>query len=169
MNDYLKLRFLASFSVRDVDINQEIVMVMMVASSFKITGVPEKGNWVTQWPLQMLSAALLVLAMWRHIAKSLSLSDPHLPVNMAPGSHPVNFYWTLALSCVKPSGTSFDLEACPVSSNYEKEKHVVVRLPVMWQNFPVLYPNLETFTPPTLSQGVLSGCPMGPSGAQQKA
>lgn len=25
-------------------------------------------------------------------AKSLSLSDPHLPVNMAPGSQPVNFY-----------------------------------------------------------------------------
>lgn len=29
----------------------------------QITGVPKKGNRVTQWPLQMLSVTLLVLAM----------------------------------------------------------------------------------------------------------
>lgn len=31
----------------------------------------------------------------------------------------------------------------------------------MEQNIPVLYPNLEFFTTPILSQGVLSGCPCG--------
>lgn len=98
VNDYLKLRFLASFSVRDVDINQERVVVMMVAPSSKIIGVPEKGNWVTECLADAeCSRASPTNVTWR--TKSLSLSDPHLPVNMAPGSHPVNFHGTLALSC----------------------------------------------------------------------
>lgn len=33
------------------------------------------------------------------LVKTLSLSDAHLPVNMAPGIYPVNSYWALALSC----------------------------------------------------------------------
>lgn len=66
-------------------------------------------------------------------------------------------------SSVKASETNFDLKAYLVSNNCGKEKHVIVRLPVMSQNFPILYPNLEFSIPPTLSQGVLSGFPCGPS------
>lgn len=33
------------------------------------------------------------------LVKSLCLSDPHLPVDMAPGTHPVHFYGALALTC----------------------------------------------------------------------